>query len=112
MLDKSEFMVGDVKYPLVFNLNVMEEIQNEYSSIQKWSELVEGEESDIKALKYGITAMINEGIDIENENLEIKREFVTTKQVGRIITQIGLKEITKKVQKTVVDSTQSESKNV
>ena len=65
-------------------------------------------ETNIEALKFGIREMINEGIDIENENQEVKRDFLTSKQVGRIITNLGLKEMTKKVHKVVIDSTKTE----
>ena len=72
-------------------------------------------EPNIGALKFGITEMINEGIDIENENLENKREFLTPKQVGRLITEIGIAQMTNKVQETVIESTKDkdeEEKNV
>ena len=72
------------------------------------------QEPNIGALKFGITEMINEGIDIENENLETKREFLTAKQVGRLITELGMKRLTDKVQETVIESTKTneEEKNV
>lgn len=102
-----------ITYNLVFNLNVMEEIQIEYGTFQKWSDLVmsKGNETDIKALLFGLTHMINEGIDIDNENNNTNIEFVTTKKVGRMITDIGLKEVTQKLSKTIIDSTQTNSKN-
>ena len=58
--------------------------------------------------------MINEGIDIENESKEVKREFLTDKQVGRIITEIGMETLAKKMKETVIDSTKNdeEAKNV
>ena len=64
--------VSDIEYPLSFNLNVMEKIQENYESFSKWGELTDGsdKEVDVKALKFGITEMINEGIDIENEKSE------------------------------------------
>ncbi len=107
--------VNGTEYPIVFNLNVMEVIQEKYETLEKWGELTDGKERevDIKALKFGIKEMINEGIDIENEKAEIKRDFLTEKQVGRIITDIGVEKISKDVQKTVIDSTKTgnESKN-
>lgn len=98
------------EYPIVFNLNVMEVIQEKYGTINKWGELTDGKERevDIKALKFGITEMINEGIDIENENMEVKREFLSEKQVGRIITDIGIEKLTTDVQQTVIDSTKTD----
>ncbi len=108
--------VEGIKYPLVFNLNVMEKIQDKYESIENWGNLTDGKEHEIniKALKYGITEMINEGIDIENETAENKRKFLTEKQVGRIITQLGIEKIADSVQNTVIESSNIEdnSKNV
>lgn len=144
--------VNEIEYPLVFNLNVMEKIQEKYESVEKWGELTDGyaydengkripklddkgnlitkkvknekgeeieievfktQEIDVKALKFGITEMINEGIDIENETAENKRELVTDKKVGRIIMELGIEKIANKVQDTVIESTKIEdnSKN-
>lgn len=112
----SHITVNGTEYPLVFNLNVMEKIQEQYETIDKWGELTEGKEHelDVKALKFGIAEMINEGIDIENEERETKREFLTNKQVGRIITEFGIEKMAQDVQKTVIESTKVEdnSKNV
>ncbi len=112
----SHVKVNEVEYPLVFNLNVMEEIQDKYETIEKWGELTDGKDHEInvKALKYGITKMINEGIDIENETSETKRGFITEKQVGRIITDFGIEKMAQNVQNTVIESTKNdnESKNV
>lgn len=98
-------------YKMIFNLNVMEEIQEKYESIEKWGNLTSGDEPNVKALIFGFTAMLNEAIDIENEENETKIEPLTEKQVGRIITEIGFQAATDKMQKTVVDSTQSTEKN-
>lgn len=89
------------KYPICFTLNVMEEIQEKYGNIENWIKKIDNknkkdkknEEPDIKSLKFGLQAMINEGIDIENENLETKREFLNLKQVGRLITEMGAQNI-------------------
>ena len=101
------------KYKLVFNLNSMERIQEEYGTIQKWGELTDGKngEVNIKALVFGFTEMLNEGIDIENENLEEKLPFLTQKQVGRMITEIGIANAANKLNETVIESTKSEEKN-
>ena len=115
--EKSEITYKGVKYALVFNLNVMEEIQEEYGSVEAWGELAEATtEPNAKAIKYGLTAMINEGIDIYNEEHIsdegfIERPFFNAKQVGRIISEIGLHEAAKKLNKTVIDSTKSDEKN-
>lgn len=117
MIDTIKYIeCKNIKYPLVFNLNVIEKIQDKYGSYEKWGEMTDGKEREINigALKFGISEMINEGIDIENENNEVKREFVTSKQVGRLITELGMKNLTDKVQETVIESTKNEEeeKNV
>jgi hypothetical protein len=102
------------EYELVFNLNVMEEIQEEYGSVEAWGDLVEAEaEPKAKDIKYGFKAMLNEGIDIYNEEHadEEPRPFFTEKQVGRIISEIGLMEAAKTLNKTVIDSTKTDEKN-
>lgn len=101
-------------YELVFNLNVMEDIQEVYGSVEEWGNLIEpedGTEPKAKDIKFGFTAMINEGIDIYNEDNEEKRELLTDKQVGRMISEFGLAEVAKMINKTVVDSTKSDEKN-
>ena len=103
----------DKEYKLVFNLNVMEEIQEEYKSLEEWGNLTDGQsgEPNAKAVIFGFTAMLNEGIDMDNEENGTDIKPLTLKQVGRIITEVGLLEATKTLNKTVVDSTQSDEKN-
>ena len=98
---------------IVFNLNVMEAIQREYKSISKWGELTDGKsgEVDIKALIFGITEMINEAIDIENDEKGTDKPFLTHKKVARIITEIGVENTTGKMNGVVIESTKSEEKN-
>ena len=83
------------EYKLVFNLNVMEVIQDKYGTLENWGKLTDGAENDgepnAKAVIFGITAMLNEGIDIDNEENGTEEKMLTNKQVGRMITEIGLK---------------------
>lgn len=129
------------EYKLVFNLNVMEAIQNEYGTLEHWGSLTDGTEyamrqykeekgsldgwddlkpkerakyvgePDAKAVIFGFTEMINEGIDIDNEDREEKEPLMTIKQVGRIITEVGLGEATNVLNQTVVESTKGDEKN-
>ena len=69
-------------------------------------------EPNAKAVIYGFTEMLNEGIDIDNEENGTDEKPLTLKQVGRMITEIGLQNATKKLNETVIDSTKSEEKNV
>ena len=101
-------------YKLYFNFNVMQAIQEEYGSIEKWGKLTDGisEELNAKAVIFGMREMINEGIDIKNEEEGTDIKPFTLKQVGRMITDIGLDTLTKKLNETVIESTKSEEKNV
>lgn len=104
----------DKTFRLVFNLNVMEAIQNEYGTLEKWGELTDGSEKgepDAKAVIFGFREMINEGIDIENEENGTDNPSLTLKQVGRIITEVGLANATQVLNETVVESTKSDEKN-
>lgn len=108
-----KLQLDDKEYPLVFNLNVMENIQDEYGTLDKWGALTDGRdgEPNAKAVIFGFTQMINEGIDIQNDEQGTNEPFLTKKQVGRIITKYGLVEATKTLNQTVVESTQSNEKN-
>ena len=92
----------------------MEAIQDKYGSIDKWSSLIQKNgEPDIKALKFFMTEAINEGIEIENEKNNEKRKSVTSKQVGRILTEVGLSDTANKIMTTISESIQTDdtSKN-
>ena len=104
----------DKEYKIIFNLNVMEQIQEEYGTLDKWGDLTDGVsgEVNVKALKFGLMCMINEGIDIQNEEEGTDIKPFTSKQIGRILTELGIKEMTKKVNETVIESTKSDEKNV
>ena len=103
------------KYNIVFDINVVEALQNKYGSFNKWTDLIQptkkNEECNLEALKFGFCEAINEGIDIANEDREEKLDFLTLKQVGRIITDIGLKTVNEKIQDAVIESAKSEEKN-
>ena len=97
------------RYPMVFNLNVMEEIQEHYGTVEAWGEKTQGTgEANIKSLKVGMMAMINEGIEIENENNGTNESLVNAKQVGRIMSKVGIVEITKAIQQLTIASTKTE----
>lgn len=101
------------KYKLVFNLNVIQLIQEEYGTFDKWTSLVNSQmqEVDMKALIFGFKEAINEGIDISNEDAEEKQPFFTEKQIGRMITEIGLSTASKKLEKVIIDSAGEQEKN-
>lgn len=127
MADKNDIYLNykGIDYEVVFTLNVMEQIQDEYGTIEKWGDLTEGTikgkkkpdaEPNAKAVIFGLTCMINEGIDIYNEDHEGEadfkpRKYLTKKQVGRLLTDVGITEATSKLNKAVIDSTKSNEKN-
>ena len=110
---ESRITVNDKEYPIVFNLNVMEEIQEEYGTLDKWGNMTDGTdgEPNAKAVIFGFTAMINEGIDIQNDRNGTNEKPLTKKQVGRLITEYGLINATKKMNDTVIQSTKSNEQN-
>lgn len=116
-------------YPLAFNVNVIEIIQEKYGDLNKWSDAIEGiirdkkgneigrETPRMKDIKFFIKEAINEGIDIENEEKNEQRNFITEKQVGRILTEIGQGSILDKIKELTVSSVKTdrqieEEKNV
>lgn len=107
MIDKLEYLNDDEhKYPMAFTINVMESVEDEYGGIEKLAKLMDKTEPSYKVLKFMVLEIINEGIDIENENLkdDNKKELLTSKQVGRLITRIGMDEIGVKVFKLIQGS--------
>ena len=103
------------KYPLAFNLNVMEEIQEHYGSLDAWGKVTQGDgEPKVKDLKCGVMAMLNEGIDMENESNGTHEPLLTAKKVGRIMTEVGIQNIVKAIQDITVASVKTEDsgKNV
>ena len=109
----SKLTYKDKEYKLVFNLNVMEKIQDEYKTLDAWGALTDGSEGEvnIKALVFGITEMINEGIDIDNDENGTNEPFVSHKKVGRMLTEIGIEKAAQNMNDLVVKSTKDDSKN-
>ena len=78
------------EYTLIFNLNVLEEIQEAYGTLTKCLEEAYGRktgEPSQKALGFLIEAMVNEGIDIENEKREVPEKTITRKQANRMLSE-------------------------
>ena len=97
------------KYPLAFNLNVMEEIQEAYGSLDEWGRITQGSgEAKVKDLKVGILAMINEAIDMQNEENNTNEPLLTAKQLGRIMSEVGIAKIVSAIQDITIASTKSE----
>lgn len=101
------------EYKFVFNLNVMEEIQREYGTLNHWGELTDGKggEVDIKALVFGLAAMFNEAIEIDNEDNGTNEPLLSHKKVARILTDYGLSNAVDDMNEVVIESTKSDEKN-
>lgn len=100
---------ADKKYPLAFNLNVMEEIQEHYGSLDEWGKVTQGDgEPKVKDLKYGVLAMLNEGIDMENESTGNNMPMLTAKQVGRIMTEVGIQKVIEAIRDITIASVKTE----
>lgn len=109
---ETKIVYKEKNIPLVFNLNVMQNIQIEYGSFDKWAKLTEGgegKETDVKALIFGLCEMMNEGIEIQNEENGTDEPLLTLKQAGRIITAVGLNNASAMMQKTVIDASKDDS---
>ena len=111
---KFDFKVDDKDYTLIFNLNVMQAIQEEYVTVEEWGNLTDGKNGEVnaKALIFGLAAMLNESIEINNEEKGINDPILNLKQVGRLISKMGLKKATEVLNTAVVEGTKSDnSKN-
>lgn len=83
--------------PYKYDLNVLAQIQNEYGSFDAWANafMPQNEDPSIKILIKTFALMINEGIDIQSYEHNTPYTPLTTKQVGRIIEEVGVGEVTK-----------------
>ena len=114
---KFNFEINDKNYELVVSLNVLKEVQQKYGTVQKWGDLIgsKDHETDIDALIFGYMCMLNEAVDIKNENLaeNEKQPFYTEKQVGRIMTLLGLGKAQQIITNAITESSKSDTpKNV
>lgn len=115
MLDELKYLeTKNEKYPYIYSLNVMSVIQNEYGSLAKWGNLVEpkdGSEANLQALIDFFTEAINDGIDLENEKTKNNRPFVTKRQTGRILAEVGFEKVTTSLKNAVVSNNSEETQN-
>ena len=108
---KVTFTLEDKEYGAIFNLNVMEQIQEEYGSVKKWGELTDTKSGEVnaKALIFGLWAMMNEAIDIDNDENGKNEPNLTIKQVGRIITRAGIEKSAKTLNEAVIGATKEDT---
>lgn len=97
IMDKLEYKGKE--YKLIFDLNVLQEVQDEYGTLAKMLEEAYGKktgEPSIKALSFIIMSMANEAIDIENENTVTPAPLINQKMANRMLTEF--------IQKNSVDN--------
>jgi hypothetical protein len=113
MLDKMvHIKIGEKEYPITFTLNVMESIQEKYGTIDKWqSNLIERDETPIKDVVWIFQELLNEAIDIENDDREVKLPKLEHKQVARIITSLGVVKAVRLIFETVSNAMPKEEEN-
>lgn len=104
---------GD-KIAISLNLNVMRALQAKYKTYNKWLELMQpakGKEVDLDALIFGFREMINEAIEERNDQKpgEEATPLLSEKQVGRIVTRMGLANAGAQLAKALVDSTKDDN---
>lgn len=104
------FEVNGDKFPALFDLNVVAELQDEYGSISEWNAhcFPNGAEPRLKPLIHAFQLSINEGYDAIGSDKKI-----TKSEVGRILTEMTLAKAAANMQQMVIDSTKngSEEKN-
>lgn len=74
-------------YPLAYNLNVMERVDEHFKGLENLGLAFIGGSEGTRHQKWLLTAMINEGIDIQNDDGK-GRPILTEKQVGRMIRTV------------------------
>ena len=93
-------------YKLVFDFNVMQDLQDEYGTFNKWVEKAYGEETgepSVAALAFAIMSMVNNAIDEENEDKapEEAEKHVTARTANRMLSEMarggGLEKIVKSI---------------
>ena len=80
----------DKEYELIFDLNVLQDMQDKYGTMTKCLDEAYGKktgEPSIKAIAFLVTAMINEAIDIKNDEKGTNEPPVTEKMVNRMLSE-------------------------
>lgn len=102
------------KYPMCLSINVMAELQKKYGSFEETMELIDSSKQN--EINYAVLIdfyyySINEGIDIynENKNEQEKMNFVSERQAGRIISELGFAKSKETAKSTVISTDKSTS---
>lgn len=90
---KPTIQLGEKEYPLLFSLNVIDEIQDHFDiSISQLLEILNDERKAIKSIRYILTLLINEGLADDESGETVDEQFVgrkiTPQNTGTLITSI------------------------
>jgi hypothetical protein len=108
MIDKIRFLNTSFgKFPILFSLNVMEQLQEKYGDLTKWQEKISEQNAGITDILLFFELAINEGIDYLREINNEKIEKISKKKVGWAISEVGFQEAVKLLQETVINSTKA-----
>ena len=103
------------QYKIVFDFNVMQDLQEEYGTFNNWVEEACGKKSgepSVKALSFAIMSMVNNGIDEANEDRkpEEQEKYITARTANRMLTEFaktkGLNNVIKQIDGLMSDSLQ------
>lgn len=108
-MNKIDFEFDGKKYPGIFNLNVMADLQEKFGSVDVLK-LIEGDEPNIIAIRFLMTKMINEAERVNKEKEE--KKYFTEEEIGSMVTIDDLLNSSKVAQNIIVRDTESkEEKN-
>lgn len=84
--------LNGVTYDLVFNLNVMEEVFDQYESFEALNRdlLSRKDKVSIKAMKVALKALIDDAVSCHNETQTEQLSYLTTEQIGRLLMKRDL----------------------
>lgn len=103
MVEKLKYItLADGQYPIKCDLAVLEEAQEEYGSLRifekelgglrktgkvddKGNTLYEKTEPSMKAVRFALVRMVNEGIDIENQIEKTKRKHIKEENLWELL---------------------------
>ena len=106
----TKWEVNGKEFTLAWNLNVMEEMQDKYGSLEAWGKISEGEEPKISSIIDAFEAMINEGIEIDNEKNGINEKPLTHRQIGRIISAYGVENAAETMKNAISEATKDDTR--
>ena len=106
----TKWEVNGKEYTLAWNLNVMEEMQDNYGSLVAWGKISEGEEPKISSIIDAFEAMINEGIEIDNEKNGTNEKPLTHRQIGRIISAYGVENAAETMKNAISEATKDDTR--